>query len=87
MTPDEYQAKQILAVSNELTELQLQYDTRLLATAMLDRAVFLLRCLVATGKWTPHDIQAVATEALADLHVPLETKPRQMVRDPNDLSS
>jgi hypothetical protein len=85
MTPEQYQAAVFRAVDNELTELQLQYDTRVLATAMLHRSVHLLRCLMAAGKWQAHDVQVVVTEALADLHVPLDTKPREMFRGPNDL--
>jgi hypothetical protein len=86
MTPDHHEAATIMAVGNELTELQLKYDTRILAVAMMQRSVHLLRCLVAAGKWRPEDAQVVATEALADLHVPLDTKPVVMQRHPGDMT-
>ena len=85
MNPYEYRARVYLAVTNEMNELQLQYDTRVLATAMLHKSVHLLRCLMAAGKWTAVDVQTVVTEALADLHVPLDSKPVEMTRGPNDL--
>lgn len=88
MSPEQqqqYVAAQIRAINNELNELQLQYDTRYLATAMINRAVYMLRMLVAAGKWTDVDVQVVASEALADLHIPLDTQPRELTRGPNDL--
>ena len=73
------------AIDNELTELQLQYDSRLLATAMIHKAVYMLRMLVAAGKWTPEDVQVVMMEGLADVHVPLDVSPKVMVRPSGDL--
>jgi hypothetical protein len=86
-TQDQYRERMFRAVCNDLTEMQLRYDTRVLATAMIDRSVFLLRALVAAGTWTAADVQAVAMEALADLHEPLDVEPRVMTLRPGDLSS
>jgi hypothetical protein len=84
MTPEEYQAKVIRAIEAELNELQLRYDTKMLAAIMMARSVYLMRLLVTAGKWRPEDVQVIAMEALADLHEPTEQKPRIVERNNPD---
>lgn len=78
---DGHYERQMMAISNGLTELQLSHDTKYLATAMMQRAAYMLRMLLTAGVWTEEDVRAVVDGALEDVYKPLEQQPRKMQID------
>lgn len=78
---DSHYDRQMRAISNGLTELQLSHDTKYLATAMMHRSAYMLRMLLTAGVWTEDDVRAVIDGALEDVYQPLPEQPRKMELD------
>lgn len=58
-------------IQEDLTQLFMKYDTKLLATAMLMRSATALRTVHSAGIWKVSDVQAVVEAALEDIYTPI----------------
>jgi len=79
----EHYEKVMKELSDDLTKLQLKYDSKYLAVALLTKAVWLMQLLQAAKVWSQDEVSVIVQAAFADVHEVVKS-PTIMTIDPSN---
>ena len=58
-------------LNDDLVRMQLKYDSKYLAVALLTKATYLLQLLQAAKVWSQDEVSAIVQASFADVHEPI----------------
>jgi len=55
-------------INDDLTAMQLKYDSKYLSIALLNKATYLMQLIQAAKIWSEDEVSAIIQAALSDIH-------------------